>query len=125
VAEPVILKTGEPFVLAADGSSIEVTVSRLTTTAVSGGHRVTIEVTYRNKGPGTFVVDPTSWSLIAADGEDVALAPLSTRGLEPGSLASGATRSGGLDGVVKASLDQVFVSYTDADDVLSFVVPAG
>jgi hypothetical protein len=125
VTEPVILAAGEPFVLAADGSSIEVTVSRLTTTAASGGHRVTIEVTYRNKGPGTFVVDPTSWSLIAADGEDVALAPLATHGLEPGSLASGATRSGGLDGVVKAPLDQVFVSYTDADDVLSFVVPAG
>ena len=125
VAEPVILRPGEPFALSADGSSIDVTVSRVTTTAVSGGHRVTIEVTYRNKGPGAFVVDPTSWSLIAADGEDVALAPLTTRGLEPGSLASGASRSGGLDGVVKAPLDQVFVSYTDADDVLSFVVPAG
>jgi uncharacterized membrane protein len=125
VAEPVILAAGEPFVLAADGSSIEVTVSRLTITTAAGGHRVTIEVTYRNKGPGTFVVDPTRWSLIAADGEAVALAPLAARGLEPGFLAVGAARSGGLEGVVRAPLDQVFVSYTDADDVVPFVVPAG
>ena len=52
------------------------------------------------------------------------MARLATHGLEAGALASGDTRTGGLEGVVKAPLDQTFVSYTDANDVLTFVVPA-
>ena len=107
-----------------DGASIEITVNRVTTAVAPGGHRVTVEVTYREQGAGVLCCRPDE---LDADRRrrrgrpDGASCDAWAGG---GSAASGATRTGGLEGVVKAPLDQTFVSYTDVNDVLTFVVPA-
>ena len=122
-SEPVVLNVGEAYALATPAGSVSITVKALRSAKVTGGTRVTATVTYRNDGPDAFTVDPSSWSALTADGQDVPLDPVATSGLEAGDLAAGATRSGVISTVVNATPETIFVAYTTVDDVLVFVVP--
>jgi uncharacterized membrane protein len=123
--EPVVVDLGEPFELDAGGSTVQITVDDLHATTTSSGTRVTARVSYHNDGPNAFVVDPSSWSLLTADGQNVALELTKSGPLEAGDLAPGARRGGGLQAVVSASPETIFLAYTDPNDALVFIVPTG
>jgi uncharacterized membrane protein len=124
-SQPQLLDVRETYALETGDGSTDLTVESLRAKAVDTGTEITIVVRYRNTGSGPFEVDPGAWSLITADGEDVALRPTTNGGLIAGSLDAGASRTGSLHGVVKSTPDQTFVGFTDPDDVLEFVIPAG
>ncbi len=122
--DPEILSPGESYLLSTDGESLELVVSSIEATKVTGGYRVTATVSYRNKGTTAVNVDPTAWSLLTSGGEDVSLRPAATDGLVAGDLLAGSRRSGRLVGTVKAKPADTFLGFTDENDVLVFVVPA-
>jgi len=122
--EPQLLAVREHYTLDLNGASVDLAVTALRAKRSGTGTEITISVRYQNRGPGSIEVDPTAWSLITSDGEDVTLAPPATNGLDAGSLAPGSIRTGELRAKVKATPDQTFVSFTDPANVVEFVVPA-
>ncbi len=113
----------ETYTLQADGAAVDISVTALHTHRSNGRTHITISVRYHDRGPGSFEVDPSAWTLITSDGENVTLAPTVPGGLDAGQLEADQTRTGGLGGSVKATPDQTFVSFTDPNDVIEFVVP--
>src|SRR5262249_18376400 len=111
--QPPLLAVREVYALQADGAAVDLSGTTLPAKRTASGTEITIAVRYHDRGPGPVEVDPTAWSLITSDGEDVGLLPPSTGGLDAGSLTSGQTRTGELRGKVKSTPDQTFVAFTD------------
>jgi uncharacterized membrane protein len=122
--EPQLLSVREHYTLALGGASVDLSVTALTARRSGSATEITISVRYQNRGPGSIEVDPTAWGLITSSGEDVTLTATPSNGLDAGPLSSGSLRVGELRGKVNATPDQTFVSFTDPNDVVAFVVPA-
>ncbi len=103
---------------------MSLTVTTIEREKVAAGTVLTFEVDVRNDGATPFAVDPSAWALITGRGEQVALEPTAGNGLVAGDLDPGGTQSGSLAGVVRAAVDDAFITYTDASGTLRFAVPA-
>ena len=123
-ADPDIVSEGSPYAISIGGDSLEITVTSIAHRTTTSGTRLTIEFRYHNDGPDPFDVDPSAWSLFTSRGEDVVLQSPVAGGLEEGDLAAGATRSGHLQGTVRDTIPNTFITFTDPDGIVRFAVPA-
>jgi uncharacterized membrane protein len=121
---PAILSKGDTYQLAANGSSIDVTIDDVKAKAASGRTSVSVMVTLRNEGPSDYDTDPTAWGLVTSGGENITMQPTTSGGLVAKTLGVGATEAGELHAEVKASAADTFVTFTDADGVVAFAVAA-
>jgi hypothetical protein len=122
--DPPILGPGDTSVVKSQDASATVTIVSVKASRVSGSTKVTLEVRYKNDGPGQFAIDPLAWSLITSSGELVELGPAGGSGLQAQTLAAGESRGGTLAGSVHATPDEAFIEYTDDTGAVVFVVPA-
>jgi uncharacterized membrane protein len=123
-ALPQIVSTGEPYVMLAGDTVVDVTVLSVRAVHGSGGWTVTITTRYDVEGPGSYDVDLAPWSLITVDGQDVPLEPAGSNGLVAGPIAEGHSLEGSLRATVSAPPDQTFVSFADPSGAAGFAIPA-
>lgn len=121
--EPELLGPGDVYQLDTGSATVEVSVTDISVTDMPDGLHVRATIHYANEGPGDATVDPDGWALLAVDGTVVILEPPADDGLAPGDLGPGERRDGILEGTIDAPPDQVFVTFTDAGEILRFAVP--